>query len=56
MGTWEEVDESVPASRGKKILPSKMVLKVKLFAPEDNGGGLLGGGCMCGEHKSEPSP
>ena len=35
MGTWEEVDESVPASRGKKILPSKMVLKVKLKQNEE---------------------
>ena len=35
MGTWEEVDGSVPASRGKKILPSKMVLKVKLKQNEE---------------------
>ena len=29
IGTWEEVDESVPAARKKKILPSKLVLTLK---------------------------
>jgi hypothetical protein len=30
MDTWDEVDESEPASKGRKILPSKFVLKIKL--------------------------
>ena len=34
MGTWEEVDISVPRSRGKTILPCKIVLKIKTHQNE----------------------
>jgi hypothetical protein len=56
MGTWEEVDESVPAGRGKKILPSKIVLKLKLKQSE-NGEMVLDkvkARLVAGGHRSVP--
>jgi len=41
-GTWDEVDRSEAAARGKSILPSRMVLKLKLKQDTEKGSPTYG--------------